>query len=318
MSSVPPTGAETSNVPPTPAGAVPVYNVAPPGTDKLKRIDHIVVYGHSNLFYWWPVWLVSFILAAWTYFDGYQMAVVPPDSRVGEGGRTSPGSRSRGTPWSPRPGRTFSLASAATQDADGNKVDDGTQGRVDPASMTVARSNSLGMIFVLTVFVVALVSTLTLRGLVSLVVIIGMIAIVLTLALMDWWDDVFAFLGGLDIRMNAAGYLFLAVPLFLAWCVVVFIYDRQHYMIFDEGQIRYVREVGESEIVMASEGAVVEKKRDDVFRHWLLGFGSGDLQIRTGGSHGQAIGLANVLNIGSKLEVINDMLQHKAITVNEG
>jgi hypothetical protein len=134
---------------------------------------------------------------------------------------------------------------------------------------------------------------------------------------MNWWDDVFAFLGGLDIRMNAAGYLFLAVPLFIAWCVVVFVYDRQHYMIFDEGQIRYVREVGESEIVMASEGAVVEKKRDDVFRHWLFGFGSGDLQIRTGGSHGQAIGLANVLNIGAKLQVINDMLQHKAVAPAE-
>jgi hypothetical protein len=118
--------------------------------------------------------------------------------------------------------------------------------------------------------------------------------------------------------MNAAGYLFLAVPLFIAWCAVVFVYDRQHYMIFDEGQIRYVREVGESEIVMASEGAVVEKKRGDVFRHWLLGFGSGDLQIRTGGSHGQSIGLANVMNIGTKLRIINDMLQHKAITVNEG
>ena len=135
---------------------------------------------------------------------------------------------------------------------------------------------------------------------------------------MDWWDDMFAFLGGLDIRMNAAGYLFLAVPLFIAWLLVVFVYDRQHYMIFDEGQIRYVREVGESEIVMASEGAIVEKKRDDVFRHWLLG-----VRVR---------GLADphrrfprpVDRAGErpehqpKLEVINDMLQHKAITVNEG
>ena len=43
-----------------------------------------------------------------------------------------------------------------------------------------------------------------------------------------------------------------------------------------------------------------------------------DLQIRTGGSHGQSIGLANVLNIGGKLRIINDMLQHKAIAVNEG
>ena len=30
----------------------------------------ITVYGHSALIYWWPVWLVSFILAAATYAEG--------------------------------------------------------------------------------------------------------------------------------------------------------------------------------------------------------------------------------------------------------
>ena len=31
-----------------------------------KKIDYLMVYGHSNLFYWWPVWLVSFVLAGVT------------------------------------------------------------------------------------------------------------------------------------------------------------------------------------------------------------------------------------------------------------
>ena len=69
---VTPSGVETSQPPPTPPGAVPVYNVPAPGSDRAARVETITVYGHSNLLYWWPVWLVSFNLAGWTYFDGYQ------------------------------------------------------------------------------------------------------------------------------------------------------------------------------------------------------------------------------------------------------
>jgi hypothetical protein len=50
-----------------PAGAVAVYTVDRPGAG--KEVDH-VVYGHSNLFYWWPVWLVCFVLAGVTYAGG--------------------------------------------------------------------------------------------------------------------------------------------------------------------------------------------------------------------------------------------------------
>ena len=40
------------------------------------------MYGHSNLLYWWPVWLVSFVLAAVTYVEGKQMAIVPQGTVV--------------------------------------------------------------------------------------------------------------------------------------------------------------------------------------------------------------------------------------------
>jgi hypothetical protein len=32
-------------------------------------------------------------------------------------------------------------------------------------------------------------------------------------------------------------------------------------------------------------GMVVHKRHDDAFRHWLLGFGSGDLLVRAGGAN---------------------------------
>lgn len=310
MSTDTPSGVVTSQPPPTPPGAIPVYDVPPPGSDQKSRIETITVYGHSNLLYWWPVWLVSFILAGWTYFDGYQMAVVPPDSRVVKGAEIAGFDGPRDVLVAPA-GKGFNLASLKTEDAAGNPEANGT---LAPPSMTVARTNSLGVIFIATLFLVALISTLTLRGLVSLFVIAAMIAVVVIFALLDWWDSIFGFFGGLDIRMNAAGYLFVAIPLLIAWLFVVFVYDRQVFMLVDEGQIRYVLDIGDSEVVIPAEGAIVEKRRNDVFRHWLLGFGTGDIQVKTQG--GQVIELYNVTNANSKLVVVNNMLRHKAITVD--
>ncbi len=93
------------------------------------------------------------------------------------------------------------------------------------------------------------------------------------------------------------------------------VYDRMHYVTFGRGQIRYVLEVGDGEVVMPAEGAVVEKKRSDAFRHWVLGLGAGDLMIRSGGPNSPAIELKNVLRIHRKLAVIDRLLREKAVTV---
>ena len=111
--------------------------------------------------------------------------------------------------------------------------------------------------------------------------------------------------------------LAVAIPLFLVWLFVVFVYDRAHYVVFDQGQIRYVLEVGDNEIAIQSEGAIVEKKRNDVFRHWMLGFGTGDLVIRAGGPNGQTIELENVIGINRKLGLIQRLVKEKAVTVDE-
>jgi hypothetical protein len=237
--------------PPLQPRAVAVYNVARPGAK--DEVDQIVVYGHSNLFYWWPVWLVAFVLAGATWAE---------------------------------------------------------------ADRTTTGSSVPGAVFVLTLLVVALSSTVLLRGMVSLVAGVAVITLSVTLAWFGWWDDIFGYLGGLDIRINAAGYLCIGVPLFLAWLAVVLVYDRQHYVVFGRGQVRYVQEVGDSEMVMQSEGATVEKKRSDAFRHWILGLGAGDLIVRGGGQDGPTIELENVLNIRRKLKFIEQMLREKAVTVD--
>src|SRR4051812_533944 len=41
------------------------------------RGPEVRIIGHSPLYYWWPVWVVGFIMALLTYTGGHRMAVVP-------------------------------------------------------------------------------------------------------------------------------------------------------------------------------------------------------------------------------------------------
>ena len=66
-------------------------------------------------------------------------------------------------------------------------------------------------------------------------------------------------------------------------------------------------------VASAARGIVVERHRDDLFRHWLLGFGSGDLTVRTGGPSPQQLPWPNVLGIRGKLKLIHTMLQEREV-----
>src|SRR5437870_5949869 len=46
--------------------------------EALSGQNEIKIVSHSNLFYWWPVWAVGFVMALLTWLDGNLMAIVPP------------------------------------------------------------------------------------------------------------------------------------------------------------------------------------------------------------------------------------------------
>src|SRR5262245_36314566 len=60
---------------------------APTGSSLQQDLP---IYGHSALFYWWPVWFVGFIMTLLTYLDGHRMAVVPNDwdEKIAKASRT--------------------------------------------------------------------------------------------------------------------------------------------------------------------------------------------------------------------------------------
>ena len=72
-------------------------------------------------------------------------------------------------------------------------------------------------------------------------------------------------------------------------------------------------EIGGGEKVYDAIGMTLEKQRSDLFRHWILGLGSGDLIVRTSGAQAHQFDLPNVLFIGKKVHQIEDMLKKQAV-----
>jgi hypothetical protein len=109
--------------------------------------------------------------------------------------------------------------------------------------------------------------------------------------------------------MNAFGYLSISLFLFVIWLLMFLVFDRLTYMIFTRGRLRVRKAIGEGEKVYDTRGMTFIRHRDDMFRHWLLGFGSADLTVLTSGANAQQIEMPNVFHIGRKLALINTMLQ---------
>src|SRR5262249_40362782 len=147
----------------------------------------------------------------------------------------------------------------------------------------------------------------------SVIAIALIVVAALLFAQLGWWDAIFHWLGGLDVRMNAGGYLAIALPLFLIWLFSTFVYDHYTYLIVTRGQVRIRQCSGDGESAVDTSGLAVEKKRNDLFRHWLIGMGSGDLHVKTGGPSNLSFELPNVLFIGTKLARIQDLIREKEV-----
>jgi hypothetical protein len=264
----------------------------------LDGQSSVTIIGHSPLFYWWPVWAIGFLMAFLTYLGGNYMAVVPAGT-VAEKARQVQGVD----------GPRDVLILPANREL----AIDETAGAPEQPVLRVARSNSLGSVFVTVLLLVILITNVRLSGVWSFVLIILVLLFSVIFALGGIWDKVFRFVGSSDIHITAAGYLCMAIPLFIIWLAVFLLYDRMNYATFGRGQLTIHHTFGVGAMTYEVQGLSLEKKRDDLFRHWLLGMGSGDLVIRTGGVNARTFELPNVLFVGSKLVTAQRLLQERQV-----
>lgn len=171
-------------------------------------------------------------------------------------------------------------------------------------TVVIHPSHNLGVIFTFTFVLVILITHSTVRGTASLTVIVSLIAMTLFFAYMGWWDDILRAIGDLAMFMNLGFYVFFSTALFVMWALAVFFFDRFNYYTFRPGQMITGMVIGGGEQTYDTRGMSVEKKRDDLFRHWVLGLGSGDLQIATTGAKKVEFLVPNVLFVDRKVEII--------------
>jgi hypothetical protein len=259
----------------------------PPAPDRVVK-----VYGHSTLFYWWPVWALGFLCCAVTYFSGGRTAVLHKDAVYDKKDQTI---KLKGA-------EKGDLVLSVQYDQDGKFYEH------------MSPSKGMGVVFVILVVIVIFITSVPLRGVSSAVFIAAILVFTLFFALMGWWDDILSVFGRLSVHMNAGFYGFISGLLFLVWAAVVFGFDRMQYWRVTPGQITHEFVFGGGQTSYDTEGIAFKKLRDDIFRHWVLGLGSGDLvmypmQKATGSADDMSI--HNVLFIGSKVARIQKLIAQK-------
>ena len=60
-----------------------------------------------------------------------------------------------------------------------------------------------------------------------------------------------------------------------------------------------------------TDNMVLLKRQDDLFRHWVIGLGSGDLHMQTMGGRGVEMNVANVLFVIGKISRIQRLIATK-------
>jgi hypothetical protein len=258
-----------------------------------------VVISHSPLFYWWPVWAAGFLMAAVSYWQDTQVAFVPPGT-VAE----------RGVHLDGHDGRRDILVAPEGQSLPVT----GDAEELKQPRMRMAVSNNPGIIWVVTLFIVIMVVHVKMRGIASVVVVLLLGGATILFAVLGLWDPILRAVGIVDIHMNALGYFTISLVLFVLWLLMFVVFDRLTYIIFTRGRLRVRKAIGEGEKVFDVRGMVFERHRDDLFRHWLLGFGTADLTVYTTGASSRQFEMPNVLGIGRKLALIHTMLQELEVT----
>ncbi len=285
---------------PTPPAAAPAPAPSPPTPSPQRR--RIVIISHSSLFYWWPVWAVGFLMTIISFF-GDLMAIVPHGTEMQQNVMVEVDVKGRNE----QAQRHVLILPAKTTP---------TEAKERAPRLHIAKTKNAGVVFIAVLLLVIVITNVPLRGLWSFIVIMFILFFTIVFAIMEWWAWIFSWFNFLDIRINLAGYLVISSVLFVLWLFVFVFFDRQIYMIFEPGQMRVCQAIGDAETSYDTMGMTTMKQRSDLFRHWILGLGSGDLVVKTSGAHSTEIHMNNVLFIGYKHAEIEELLRSREVVTN--
>src|SRR5262249_52530547 len=158
--------------PPAPTTATPA-----PSTDR----NEITIVSHSNLFYWWPVWVLGYILALLTAIGHHYMAIVPPDSEASRTFRveSAPGDLQTREGILIKPGKDEKHQRHLPPS---KRVNNALPDPEQPHIM-VSTNKSYGVLFTIVLLIVIVITNVPLRGMWSVVVIMLIVMLSIIFAL---------------------------------------------------------------------------------------------------------------------------------------
>ena len=224
--------------------------------DTEAEVVQVIVYGHSALFYWWPLWVAGYVMALLTWLHHDQVAI-------------------------------------------GNKPE------------WFHPSRNLGVIYTLLLLLLILVTSTTIKGMKAALIIATLAFFALLFVHLNWWDAILGWLGDQSISMSLGFYLFSSSLLFLVWLISVFGIDHVSFWRFRPGQITHEYLGGVVDKSYDTDNMILLKRQDDLFRHWVIGLGSGDLHMQTMGGRGVEMNVANVLFVIGKISKIQRLIATK-------
>jgi hypothetical protein len=184
----------------------------------------------------------------------------------------------------------------------------GTQIHIGNSDEWFFPGKSVGVLYALTLFLVILITNINLRGLSSVIAILTVVLLTVVFAYLGWWDQILTLAPNLSVHINLGFYLLFSTLMFLFWAGSFFIYDRMSFWVVRPGQITHQFLVGGSARSYDTRGVVFEKVRNDVFRHWVLGFGSADLRFSTSGARREECLIPNVIFADAKVAAIQSLI----------
>ena len=277
-----------------PTSPVPPKPVPPPPPPPGAATQEIIIYGHTQLFYWWPLWFFGYVFAFLTWWGDYRVAIIPSQSKYDK-----------------------TTSTIEVRDSKGKKElnkDESAIGENDHFRERMSVTSTFGILYVFILLLVIIITTVPLRGVSSLVVIVTIALIIVSISALGWWDGILNAIGQLRIHMNMGFYVFSSTALFIIWAAVFFVYDRMNYWRVTPGQITHKFIFGGGERSFDTEGLAFTKLRDDLFRHLILGVGSGDLMMdpmKAGGASKEELSIHNVLFISTKLQQIEKLIANQ-------
>ncbi len=219
--------------------------------------DKIIIVSHSMMFYWWPVWVVGFVMAAITFFSGSSIYL-----------------------------------------------------GVNPAEK-IHPNSGLGFVYICVLFACLLVTNITLRGLAAGIAIMAGLFFAVLFAWLGWWDNILRAIPEMTVHMNFGFYMLSSTFVFILWALTFFVFDRLSYWRVVPGQVTQEHLIGGGEQSYDTGGLVFEEFHDDPFRHYILGFGTGDLKMTVRGAKTDEFYLSNVLFANSKVTQIQKLIKIK-------